>query len=108
MWPPSVISPGTRQGGVAGRLRLVALLRRKLWLPRPVYLAIPWLYLGIGTASLMGGLYLPDSLWAYPYLVLLGLICFHVGLTVASLRHRRQGRRRLHRSEPASISPPVA
>lgn len=74
-------------------LRLRILLTRRLWLPRPVYAAIPWIYLGAGTTSLVGGLYLPDWAWTFPYLMLLGLACLHVGITIASMRHSRRNRR---------------
>jgi hypothetical protein len=76
----------------------MALLGRGLWLPGPLYLAIPWIYLCAGSASLIAGLCLPEPLWAYPYLVLLGLICLHAGIVIASLRQRR---RRRHLREKA-------
>jgi hypothetical protein len=71
----------------------MAFLGRRLWLPGPLYLAVPWIYLCAGTASLIAGLYLPEPLWAYPYLVLLGLFCLHAGIVIASLRQRRRSRR---------------
>ena len=70
-----------------------ALLTRRLWLPPRVYAAIPWIYLGAGTTALLGGLYLPDWVWTFPYMVLLGLACLHVGITIASMRHRRRNPR---------------
>ena len=32
--------------------------------------AISWIYLGAGTTALLGGLYLPDWAWTFPYLAL--------------------------------------
>ena len=82
----------TMRPGAAFCLRLTGFLGRRLWLPHAVYVAIPWLYLGVGVACLMGSLFLPDSVWTYPYLALFGMICLHAGVTIASLRRKRNGR----------------
>lgn len=74
-------------GGVWQNLR--RLLCRPVWLPRALYAAIPGIYLTAGTASLLGGLYLPDGAWLLPCLFLIGLGCVHAGILVASLRHQQ-------------------
>lgn len=66
---------------------------RRIWLPRYVYEAIPWLYLGAGSASLIGALYLPGWTWTLPYLLLFGLACLHAGAAIANLRRRYRRRR---------------
>lgn len=64
------------------------MLLTRIWLPRTLYAAIPWIYLAAGTVCLLGGLFLPETAWLYPYLVLLGLALAHAAVAVASLRQR--------------------
>lgn len=73
-----------------GRARSILrrILHRRLWLPRTLYAAIPWIYLGAGAGSLLGGLFLPETAWIVPYLILLGLVLSHAAASVASMRHR--------------------
>lgn len=78
--------------GAGTLFRLRMLLARRVWLPGPVYAAVPWIYLGAGITALVGGLYLPDGTWMIPYLVLLGLASIHGATAIASMRHRRRNR----------------
>jgi hypothetical protein len=75
------------------RSRLQASARRSVWLPEPVYAAIPWIYLTSGTLSLLGGLYLPEWAWQLPYALLFGIACLHTGVHIARLRRRARQRR---------------
>lgn len=79
-----------------------ATLLRPIWLPRSLYAALPWIYLGAGTASLLGGLFLPETAWLVPYLLLLGLALTHAGVAVASLRHRVRRRNGDRARRPAA------
>jgi hypothetical protein len=72
---------------------LYQLLTRRVWLPKPLYDAAPWIYLAAGCLALGGGLLLPEWIWPLPYLALFGIACLHFGLGIASLRHRRRARR---------------
>jgi hypothetical protein len=72
----------------------------RIWLPSPLYAAIPWIYLISGTISLLGGLYLPDWAWPLPYAVLFGVACLHAGLRIAAAR--RRGRERTTAMESGS------
>ncbi len=85
--PPVAERPST-----GGNLRLRTLLLRQVWLPRPLYAAVPWIYLGSGTGALLGGLYLPDPSWIFPYTGLFGLACLHAGIALTSMRRRRKSR----------------
>lgn len=76
---------GQRRGSAPIRAFL-RILRRPVWLPRPVYSAVPWFYLGSGGASLLGGLFLTDRTWFVPYLLLVGGACLHAAVALASLR----------------------
>ena len=84
-----------KAGGELGK-KIRKILFRKLWLPRIVYEALPYLYILVGICTLISGVYLPEGTWILPYLVLLGLVCLHAGLGVATLRYR-YSRRRDHR-----------
>lgn len=74
-------------------------LFRKLWLPRAVYEALPYFYILAGLTTLISGIYLPDETWMLPYVVLLGLVCLHAGLAVATLRYRYSHRRQKEQSD---------
>lgn len=63
-------------------------LLRPLRLPDALYGAVPWVYLGTGTAALAGGLYLPEESWYLPYLALAGLGMLRLAVGVAALRRR--------------------
>jgi len=80
-----------KRGAVHHKIRKI--LFRKLWLPRPLYEALPVIYILMGLVALVSGLYLPDGTWILPYAVLLGLVCLHAGLGVAALRYRHSHRR---------------
>ena len=68
--------------------KLRRVLLRKLWLPRGLYEALPYLYTLAGVGALGAALYLPGWTWILPYLVLLGLICLHAGVALITLRLR--------------------
>jgi hypothetical protein len=84
------LTAATKRADGGAWLRLEAFLERRIWLPRLVYAAIPWIYLGAGMTALLGALYLPDWAWTFPYLALLGLACLHAAGKIASVRHRRR------------------
>jgi hypothetical protein len=75
-------------------LRLRNLLLRKIWLPRSLYAAVPYLYIALGGYAIAGALYREHWSWIVPYLLLTGLICMQAGTAV--LRMRGRGRRSLH------------
>jgi hypothetical protein len=66
---------------------------RRFWLPHPLYVAIPWIYLSIGTAALLGALYLPDWAWQLPYAGLFGIALVHAGLRIALMRRAARQRK---------------
>ena len=70
------------------------LLLRKLWLPRFLYEALPYLYISCGLAALLAAAFAPDWTWILPYAILVGLVCLHAGLAIATMRIRFRTRRR--------------
>jgi len=77
--------------GIQARLRQTLL--RKLWLPRGVYEAIPYVYLSCGTIALVSAFFSSGWTWIIPYAVLLGLVCLHAGLALLTLRYRFRRRK---------------
>lgn len=86
--------PVTQSMSRTRRRSLASLLFWRIWLPRWLYAALPYLYLLVGTLALASGLFLPEPGWAVPYLVLIGLAGVHGGLALLALRRRWQRRRR--------------
>lgn len=94
MHPEAAVEQDTRDRPSAmGVGRLGRLLLQPLWLPARAYAAVPWIYLGTGSAALAGGLYLPDGSWYLPYLVLGGLALLRVAIGIARMRQRLRSRR---------------
>ncbi len=68
---------------------------RKLWLPRGLYEALPYLYIAVGMLALLSAIFSPGWAWILPYVLLAGLILLHLGLGLVALRYRfRKSRRR--------------
>lgn len=84
--------------GIRRRIRDVLL--QKLWLPRIVYEAMPFLYIVLGIFALISAMYTPDWTWILPYAILLGLMCLHAGLTIVTLRYNHRRRKSSRRPTP--------
>lgn len=83
----------TRQRAPGILAQLCRILLRKLWLPRGVYEAIPYLYLLCGVLALASAVFSRGWTWILPYIVLLGLGCLHAGLALLTLRYRFRRRK---------------
>ena len=88
MYTQSSSSAASTPKGQSLALRLSRILCQKLWLPRALYEALPYLYVVGGLAALLSAMYLPGWTWILPYLLLLGAISLHAGLAVLTLRWR--------------------
>lgn len=77
-----------RQSASRGSLR--RLLSRRIWIPAPLYAALPYLYLLLGALALASGIYLPDPGWVLGYLLLISAGCVHAGVWFMMLRRRRR------------------
>ena len=96
MHSPSATHSTRSEGKVGLLAKLRGLLLRKLWLPRILYEALPYLYISLGIAALASALYAPGWTWILPYLVLIGLACLHAGLAIVTLRYRFRRRHNRH------------
>lgn len=92
-----VLHPAARERreNTGGRIR--SILLRRLWLPRFVYEALPYVYIACGLFALASAIFTPDWTWILPWAILVGLICLHAGLALAALRFRIRRDRRQQR-----------
>jgi len=63
---------------------------RKVWLPKALYVALPYFYLVSGIAAFFATLYISNWLWVLPHYLLFSAACLHLGLLI--LRRRRRPR----------------
>ncbi len=81
----------TQRTGTARKIR--KLLLKRLWLPPVLYEALPYLYMLCGLIALGSAAYSPRWTWILPWAILVGLICLHAGIALATLRYRFRRRR---------------
>lgn len=55
---------------------------RRVWLPRVIYEALPFVYITTGFSAFFGTLYVPEWYWIVPYYFLFACGCIHAGLYV--------------------------
>ena len=72
------------------RDRDASLILRKIWLPKIVYIALPWFYVASGIAAFLATLYINEWFWVLPHYALFSVACVHLGLLVYR-RRRRHG-----------------
>jgi Flp pilus assembly protein TadB len=73
---------------------------RKVWLPKALYVALPYFYLLAGSAAFLATLYISNWLWVLPHYLLFSAACLHLGVLV--LRRRRHPKERRDLPEPDS------
>ena len=64
-------------------------LGRKIWLPKLLYNALPYLYLAAGFLAFFATLYISEWFWVLPHYLLFSAACVHMGVLV--YRRRRRG-----------------
>ena len=65
------------------------LMSRVVWLPRIIYVALPYFYIVAGIVALLASLYISDWFWILPHYLLFAAACFHMGILVHQKRRRR-------------------
>ena len=63
------------------------LATRKVWLPKRLYDALPWFYVGSGLMAFLATLYISEWFWIVPHYLLFSGACVHLGLSVYRRRH---------------------
>lgn len=79
--------PASHDGRISFPRQIRNFLLQKLWLPRIIYEALPYLYLFLGIIALVSAVHIPGWAWMLPYAILFSLICLHVSLAVIALRY---------------------
>ncbi|MDA0705611.1 MAG: hypothetical protein O2907_02965 [Proteobacteria bacterium] len=64
-----------------------SLLSRKVWLPKLLYVALPWFYLAAGIGALAATIYIGHWVWVLPHYALFSVACLHMGILI--YRRRR-------------------
>jgi Flp pilus assembly protein TadB len=68
------------------------LMARKIWLPKALYVALPYFYLVAGVCALLATIYISAWVWLLPHYLLFAVACLHLGLTVYRRRRRSKNR----------------
>ncbi len=64
------------------------LVSKKIWLPKLLYDALPYFYLGAGFAAFLATLYISEWFWVLPHYLLFSAACIHLGLVIYRRRRR--------------------
>jgi hypothetical protein len=70
------------------RYKKSRLVGRKIWLPKLLYDALPYFYLGSGLSAFFATIYITEWFWVVPHYALFSFVCFHLGILVYRRRHR--------------------
>jgi len=88
--------------GEGGR-SLALFLRRRVWLPRVLYAALPYFYMLSGLAAFVATFYITEWFWILPHYVVFSVFCVHIGILVYRRRHRKTTATSVN---PESANPP--
>lgn len=95
---------GTHSQDLTGRPETTrsagSFVSRKVWLPKALYVALPYFYLVAGIIAFLATLYISNWLWVLPHYLLFSAACLHLGVLI--LRRRRHPRDRTDTTEPES------
>ena len=82
--------------------RIGQIMLRRVWLPKPLYDAVPMIYICLGVYATYAALFMTHWSWVVPYFLLFACACLHTGIYTASLRIRayRRYRRRQQENRP--------
>ncbi len=61
-------------------------LLRRIWLPRLIYLAIPYFYMTAGLLALATTIYISQWYWVLPHYLLFSAVCLHMGFVIRRWR----------------------
>lgn len=68
-----------------------SVVTQKIWLPKFLYNALPFFYLGSGILAFLATLYVSAWFWVLPHYLLFSAACLHLGLVI--FRRRLRGNR---------------
>lgn len=73
---------------------------RKVWLPKAIYISLPYFYLAAGITAFLATLYISNWLWVLPHYLLFSAACLHLGVLVLRRRRRPAERREIPEADP--------
>lgn len=79
--------PADDRAAEAGRQSL-SLLWRRIWLPKALYIALPFFYIGAGISALLATIYISEWFWVLPHYLLFSVACLHLGVIIFRRRRR--------------------
>ena len=68
---------------------LAFFLRRRIWLPKLLYAAVPYFYMLSGLVAFLATISIAEWFWVLPHYVLFSGVCVHIGILVYRRRHRK-------------------
>lgn len=68
----------------------VEFLRKKIWLPKLIYSAVPYFYLVAGFSALLATFYIAEWFWVLPYYLLFSFASLHIGIIIFRRRRLRR------------------
>jgi len=74
-----------------------------MWLPRPVYEALPLFYVVIGSIMVAGVAYIGFNVRSMPFYLIVGILCIAFGVLVQHLRLRARAPAESAHSKSAAV-----
>jgi len=68
--------------------RTGTILSQRIWIPKLLYVALPYFYLVSGICALVATLYIGSWIWVLPHYLLFSAVCLHMGLLIVQRRLR--------------------
>ena len=65
-------------------------MARRIWLPKAIYVALPYFYILAGVCALLTTIYISGWAWLLPHYLIFAIACLHLGLVVYRRRNRRK------------------
>jgi hypothetical protein len=69
---------------------MILLAQRRVWLPRWLYEALPYLYMLGGGIALTTTIFVSNWTWVLPHTLLLGCLSVHIGAAILRKRHTQR------------------
>ena len=88
MYSDAAKRPATLSDTQQATRRTGTLLSQRIWIPKLLYVALPYFYLVSGIAALIATLYIGSWIWVMPHYLLFSAVCLHMGLLIYRRRLR--------------------
>jgi hypothetical protein len=79
--------PADARDAEAGR-QSRSLLWRRIWIPKALYITLPFFYIGAGISAFLATVYISEWFWVLPHYLLFSIACLHLGVIIFRRRRR--------------------